>query len=445
MSEQGISVPARILLVDDDQAFRVSTSTLLREEGYLVVEAGNGQEAVEALKQGDFDLILLDLRMPGVDGIQIVEVLRRWGEGIPVLMISGFGTVETAVKALHTGADDFLTKPVEPDVLIGRVAGLLERRPSIRPDPDATSIRLIGRSPGIREVVNAIRRVAPGDTTVLIQGETGTGKELVARGIHSASSRVEGPFVPVNCSALAENLLESELFGHVKGAFTGAVQDKPGLFRAAHEGTLFLDEIGDVSPALQHRLLRVLQEREFTPVGAVSPERVDVRIIAATHRDLTEAIRLGEFREDLYYRLNVFRLEVPPLRARKSDIPLLVEHFLQSRSGDVMGPTVSPLAMRLLQAHRWPGNVRELFSVLESALIRADAGSRVEAQHLPPEIRDAQTHGSSRPGVEPGRYSASETPSSERETIAAALEEAGGNRTKAARLLGMGRTTLWRK
>lgn len=443
MSEGTVSHPGRILLVDDDEAFRVSTSTLLREEGHRVVEASNGQEGVEALKGGGIDLILLDLRMPGVDGIQIVEILRRWGEGIPILMISGFGTVETAVKALHTGADDFLTKPVEPDVLIGKVADLLERRPSLR--GETLSTELVGRSAAMKEVVDAMGKVAPGDTTVLIQGETGTGKELVARGIHSASSRARGPFIAVNCAALAENLLESELFGHVRGAFTGAVQDKPGLFRAAHGGTLFLDEIGDVSLNLQHRLLRVLQEKELTPVGDVVPVKVDVRVIAATHRDLREAIRQGEFREDLYYRLNVFRLEVPPLRARKSDIPLLVEYFLRSRAGETLPPTPSPLTMRLLQAHPWPGNVRELFSVLESALIRAESGTRIEAQHLPPEIRETRLPGA--PNTPDGayRYSASQPGESERATIQAALEEAGGNRTKAARALGMGRTTLWRK
>ncbi len=445
MTVRGYSVPGRILLVDDDRAFRVSTGTLLRDEGYRVVEAEGGQAAVDALKGGEFDLILLDLRMPGVDGIQIVEVLRRWGEGVPILMISGFGTVETAVQALHTGADDFLTKPVEPDVLIGKVADLLERRPSLREGQGGEAGDLIGRSPGMRAVVAAMRKVAPTNATVLIQGETGTGKELVARGIHAASARASGPFVAVNCGSLAEGLLESELFGHVKGAFTGAVQDKLGLFQVAHEGTLFLDEIGDISPGLQHRLLRVLQEKEFIPVGDVRPRKIDVRVVAATHRDLGSAIEEGTFREDLYYRLNVFRLEIPPLRERVSDIPLLVEHFLRSRRPSDVGPIVSPFAMRLLQAQPWPGNVRQLFSVLESAIIRAGEGSRIETQHLPQEIRSSQGHGSA--GIPPaeGRYAAAGPPEKEREMILAALEEADGIRTKAAHLLGMGRTTLWRK
>jgi DNA-binding NtrC family response regulator len=435
----------RILLVDDDRAFRVSTSTLLREEGHRVVEAADGPAAVEALKAGGFDLILLDLRMPGVDGIQLVEVLRRWGEGTPILMISGFGTVETAVKALHTGADDFLTKPVEPDVLTGKVADLLERRPSLPNGAALPPGGMVGRAPAMRELFRAVERVAPEDTTVLIQGETGTGKELVARGIHEASGRSGGAFVAVNCAALAENLLESELFGHVKGAFTGAVRDKPGLFRAAHGGTLFLDEVGDISQPLQHRLLRVLQEKELTPVGDVRPQRVDVRVLAATHRDLKEETRAGRFREDLYYRLNVFRLEVPPLRARRSDIPLLVEHFLRQRGGGEARASVSPLAMRLLQSHSWPGNVRELFSVMESALIRTHGGNRIEAQHLPPEVREGEKEGDgeSEGGLE--RYVPPESASEERETILAALAEAGGVKSRAARILGMGRTTLWRK
>jgi DNA-binding NtrC family response regulator len=445
MNGEGPSVSGRILLVDDDQAFRVSTATLLTDEGHRVAEAADGQAAVDALKGGDFDLILMDLRMPGVDGIQLVEVLRRWGENVPILMISGFGTVETAVEALHTGADDFLTKPVEPDVLIGKVADLLERRPSLPGGPFPREGEIIGRSAGMRAVLEAIQKVAPSDATVLIQGETGTGKELVARAIHRASTRASGPFVAVNCASLAEGLLESELFGHVKGAFTGAIQDKLGLFQVAHEGTLFLDEIGDVSPGLQHRLLRVLQEREFTPVGDVKPRQVNVRVVAATHRDLKDAIAQGTFREDLYYRLNVFRMEIPPLRTRTADIPLLIEHFLRPRGSSVAGPAVSPLVMRILQAYPWPGNVRHLFSVLESALIRAGAGSRIETQHLPQEIRefgDREASGLSLPGV---RYVTVGSPEDEREIILAALEEAGGVRTKAAQLLGMGRTTLWRK
>ena len=270
----------------------------------------------------------------------------------------------------------------------------------------------------------------------------------MAKGIHSASSRKTGPFIAVNCASLADNLLESELFGHVKGSFTGAVRDKPGLFRAANGGTLFLDEIGDVSQAVQHRLLRVIQEREFIPLGDVHTQKVDVRVLAATHKDLKAEILAGRFREDLYYRLNVFQLEVPPLRTRRADIPLLVEYFLRGRAGSAGGlgaATVSPLAMRLLQSYTWPGNVRELFSVLESALIRAQDGARIEAQHLPVEVREVGRDTGRETEEELDRYVQPESAAAERATILAALSESGGVRSHAARILGMGRTTLWRK
>ena len=433
---------ARILIVDDDRAFRLSTAALLREDGYEVVGAADGQEGVEALREQPFDLMLLDLRMPGIDGVRVVEALRTWGEDVPILMISGFGTVDAAVKALHAGADDFLTKPVEPGALSSRVATLLERRP--REHERRARAEMVGRSRGIQEVLDQIGQVAPTDATVLVTGETGTGKELVARAVHAASSRAEGPFVAVNCSALAEGVLESELFGHVRGSFTGAHRDREGLFEAADGGTILLDEIGDVSPGLQHRLLRVLQERELTPVGSVRPRPVDVRVVASTHQDLGTAIEEGRFREDLYYRLNVFRIEVPPLRERAEDIPLLVDHFLE-RLGERLGrggvrPACSPLALRLMRAYPWPGNVRELLSALESAIIRAGE-ARVEAQHLPREVRAF----SDDLGQGLHRYRMEDAPEEERDKIVRALEEAEGVRARAAELLGMGRTTLWRK
>jgi DNA-binding NtrC family response regulator len=433
---------AKILVVDDDRAFRLSTAELLRQDGHQVAVAGDGQEAVDHIRVEPYDLVLLDLRMPGIDGISLVEVLRQWGHGVPILMISGVGTVSDAVKALHTGVDDFLSKPVEPDVLVDRVAQLLERRPQGDALASAPG-NLIGRSPAMVAVFDAIRRVAPTDTTVLIIGETGTGKELVARAIHDASTRRSGPFVPVNCAALAEGVLESELFGHVRGAFSGAIRDHKGLFEAADGGTIFLDEIGDISARLQHRLLRVLQEKEVLPVGAVRAKRVDVRVIAATHRDLRSAIESGDFREDLFYRLHVFRIDIPPLRERRSDIPIFVERFLAGvpRGNNEVRPTCSPLAMRMLQAHAWPGNVRELLAVLESALLRTD-GDRIEAQHLPSEIRNAISQAES-PGA--ARYRGDVTEEDERSVITAALAQADGVKAVAADLLGMGRTTLWRK
>lgn len=428
---------AHLLIVDDDRTFRLSTATLLRQDGHEVTEAGDGQRAVALLKERTFDLILLDLRMPGLDGIAIVEVLRTWGHDTPILMISGYGTVDTAVSALQTGADDFLTKPVEPDVLSARVESLLSRRPKL-PEPNGESHGVVGRSPAIREVLDMVARVAPTEATVLITGETGTGKELIARAIHRQSDRADGPFVAVNCTALSEGLLESELFGHRKGAFTGALRDRRGLFEAGSGGTVFLDEIGDVSAGVQQRLLRVLQERELTPVGAVKPVAVDVRIVAATNRDLKAAMEDGAFRDDLYYRLNVVRVELPPLRVRREDVPLIAEVFFE-RMGRRSHAGCSPLAMRLLQAYDWPGNVRELLAVLESAHIQAGE-RRIEAQHLPQDVRD------SRGGAAGGeRYRSETPPDDEREAIAMALAETGGARNAAADRLGMSRTTLWRK
>ena len=409
----------RILVVDDDRVFRLSTAALLEADGYGVHTAASGQEAVEAL--------------------------RLWGDGIPVLMISGFGTVGDAVRALQVGADDFLTKPVEPDLLSARIGELLERRPNVAADPAAPRGAMVGRSPAMLALSAALGKVAPTESTVLITGETGTGKELAAKAVHQQSARRGGPFVAVDCGALSEGLLESELFGHVKGAFTGALRDKPGLFEAASGGTIFLDEIGGVSFALQQRLLRVLQEREATRVGATRPTRVDVRVIAATNRELRAEVQAGRFREDLFYRLNVFPVVLPPLRERRSDIPLLVEHAL-TRAGPRAAAVgcCSPFAMRLLRAYDWPGNVRELFAVVERAAIHA-GGGRIEAQHLPPEVRGvSEIGGADARGAQP-RYHAEPADAGEREAIVAALAQTGGALARAADLLGMGRTTLWRK
>jgi len=433
---------ARILVVDDDRVFRVSTAELLRQDGYDVTAVADAREAVDALRVSRFDLMLLDLRMPGLDGTGLVTALREWGDGIPVLMISGFGTVDAAVHSLHAGADDFLTKPVEPAVLSDRVATLLERRPAARLESERMAW-LVGRSPAMKMVFEAIRLVAPTDATVLVLGETGTGKELVARSVHELSGRNAGPFVTVNCAALPEGLLESELFGHVRGSFTGAVRDRTGLFQAADGGTIVLDEVGDISATAQQRLLRVLQERELKPVGALRSIAIDVRVIAATNRNLRAEVEAGRFREDLFYRLNVFRIELPALRDRRSDIPLLVEHSLDQlarRNGGSSRPICSPFALRMLQAYDWPGNVRELFAVLESACIRAGS-TRIEAQHLPAEVRAALR------GAQPDapRYRGDDDSDAERTAIRAALDQANGVRSRAAELLGMGRTTLWRK
>jgi DNA-binding NtrC family response regulator len=435
---------AKILIIDDDRAFRLSTAALLRADGYDVDTVADGAAGGESLRASRYDLVILDLKMPGVDGLGVVEALRLWGERVPILMISGFGTVESAVRALHLGADDFLTKPVEPDVLSGRVADLLARRPL----PDAVAANpggMVGRSPAMRETIAAIRRVAPGDTTVLITGETGTGKELAARAVHELSPRKSAPFIAVNCAALAEGVLESELFGHGKGAFTGAIRDRVGVFEAADGGTIFLDEIGEMSMTLQQRLLRVLQEREVTKVGSTRAVKVDVRAVAATNRDLAEMVAQGKFREDLYYRLAVFPIALAPLRERRADIPLLVEHALSILRGPRAGGgerlACSPLAMRLLRNYDGPGNIRQLFGVLERAAVEAEFG-RIEAQHLPAELRPAASG-----GMEPReqRYRGTGQSDDERAAILTVLEATGGAHAQSAELLAIARTTLWRK
>jgi two-component system, NtrC family, response regulator AtoC len=395
------------------------------------------------LEENSFDLVLLDMRMPAMDGLTALEVMRTRGVAVPILMISGFGTIDTAVEFLHLGADDFLSKPVDPDLLSAKVAGLMEARPSGDRLRNRALGGMVGHTKAMRGVFEAVRSVAPTDTTVLLVGETGTGKELLARAVHDLSDRANRPFVAINCSALAEGVLESELFGHAKGAFTGATAARPGLFDAADGGTIFLDEVGDVSLRLQQRLLRVLQEREVMPVGVTKPHAVDVRVVAATHRNLESEIEGGRFRQDLFYRLNVFRIEAPPLRERRADIPLLVEVGMgraRERGVTGRGTVFSPLAMRLLRSHDWPGNVRELFSVVESSVIRA-GGGRVEAQHLPEAVRGPS---GPRGASEEGRYRAG-TPIGEREAILAALESVGGSKARAADMLGMSRTTLWRR
>lgn len=438
------SRPACILLVDDDRAFRISTAELLRQDGHEVVTASGGAEAGERIVEGPVDLVLLDVRMPTIGGLSVLEALRLRGERVPVLMISGFGTIETAVEALQKGADDFLTKPVDPALLSRKVTELLERRPAAW--DEFSSLGMVGRSQAMRDVYDAIRRVAPSDATVLITGETGTGKELVARAIHDLSPRASGPFLAVNCASLAEGLLESELFGHLRGAFTGAAGDREGLFRAARDGTILLDEVGDMSLRLQQRLLRVLQEREVTPVGSSRPVPVDVRVVAATRRNLREEAAAGRFRDDLFYRLAVFPIALPTLRERHGDVPLLVAAALdrlRSRSRVPTPDACTPAAMRLLRTWLWPGNVRELLAAVESAAIHS-GGAPIGVEHLPPELRE--TAGIRAPtGFTDERYRTPDDDVEERAAIRAALDAAENHRERAARMLGMSRTTLWRK
>jgi DNA-binding NtrC family response regulator len=427
----------------------VGTGALLSDEGYVVESASGGDEGLERLRSHRYNLVLLDLKMEGRDGISVLEELRRQGSDIPVVMLTGFATVDSAVQALKLGAEDYITKPCDNQLLRSKIRGILEAR---TPVLGAGASRIVASTPEMKEVLRAVERVAPTDSTVLLRGATGTGKELVAHAIHDESPRGSQPFVAVNCSALAESLLESELFGHARGAFTGAIADRRGLFEEANRGTLFLDEIGDVSSGMQAKLLRALQEREVTRVGTSKPVKVDVRVIAATHQDLEAMVESGRFRADLYFRLKVFQIRVPDLRDRPGDIPALVAAAVarwNESSNDPARrvPGCSEETVELLRSYDWPGNVRELMGAVEHACI-VSGGKRLLPYHLPPEIREREKieeapteTGSSEAGR---RYQAPD-PSEERETIRLALEEAQGNRTQAAAALGMGRTTLWQK
>jgi len=449
-----MTAPARILIIDDDRAFRVGTGALLTDEGYDVTAVESGEAGLAALEEDRFDLVLLDLRMEGMSGLEVLERVRAEGSRIPVVMLTGYATVDTAVEALKRGANDYLTKPCDNDHLRAKIRTTLARH---RLPPGEGTSRITATSEEMRGVLEAIAKVAPTDATVLVRGATGTGKELVARAIHESSPRADKGFLPVNCSALAEGVLESELFGHARGAFTGAVADRRGVFEEASGGTIFLDEIGDVSPAMQAKLLRVLQEREVTPVGTARPVQVDVRVIAATHQDLERLVEEDRFRSDLYFRLKVFQVVLPDLRDRPDDIPSLVSSAVERWNRQVRDPERrisgwSPETEAALLAYDWPGNVRELMAAVEHACINAQGGE-IDAADLPAEIlgggREAEARASSgRDGADASsdsrRYQAPD-PESERQAIIEALRRADGNRTRAAADLGMGRTTLWQK
>ncbi|HEX8695812.1 MAG TPA: sigma-54 dependent transcriptional regulator [Longimicrobium sp.] len=445
----------RILIIDDDRAFRVGTGALLADEGYDVDAEPGGDPGLERLRREHYDMVLLDLKMQGRTGLSVLEELRGSGNDVPVLMLTGYATVDSAVQALKLGADDYITKPCDNAVLRSKIKAVLARR---EPVLGAGAARLVGNTPKMRDVLRAIARVAPTESTVLLRGATGTGKELIARAIHEESPRRSKPFVAVNCSALAEGLLESELFGHARGAFTGAVSERKGLFEEANGGTIFLDEIGDVSPAMQAKLLRVLQEREVVRVGTSRPVQVDVRIVAATHQDLEAMAEEGKFRKDLYFRLKVFQIRVPELRERPEDVPALAAAAL-ARWNERVEPHrrvagLSDEAVEVLRAYDWPGNVRELMTAVEYACIVCD-GKRILPCHLPEEVREGPVsepvshEGNGKKAEarapEPAKRYQAPDAEREREAIRTALEEANGNRTKAAAALGMGRTTLWQK
>ena len=441
--------PARILVVDDDQSSRELLARILTAAGHHVTTLSDGREAVAALDAGDPpDLVVSDIRMAEMDGLQVIDAFRERAPDTPVILVTAFGNIDGAVEAIRRGAADYLSKPYDVDAIQIVVARALqhrdlamENRALRRGLRDRYRLdNVVGRSEAMLQVYKTAARVASTDATVLIQGESGTGKELVARAIHTASPRASGPFVAVDCGAIAEGVLESELFGHARGAFTGAQVARRGLFEEAHHGTLFLDEIGDIGPNLQARLLRALQEGTVRRVGTNEPISVDVRIVAASNRDMEAAVKQGAFRADLYYRLHVVSIHIPPLRERREDIPLLAEHFAQ-KHGRAEGSAISPEARELLLAHDWPGNVRELENVIARALALNPSGV-VLPEDLPDAIRSA------RPIPAPAPLpDVSDRPSLaelERRYATQVLRETNGNKTRAAEILGIDRKTLYR-
>jgi len=440
----------RILIVDDEKVQLEILEGFLVKQGYEATAAEDGQKALEKFKNGSFDAVLTDYRMPGMDGIQLLREVRRLQPEAVVVIMTAYGTVGTAVAAMKEGAYDYLTKPIDLDELllliqrVEREVGLdqenRELKEQLREKFKVDFI--VSASRQMEEALNLVGRVSRSSATILILGESGTGKELIARAIHYSSPRADKPFVKVNCAALPENLLESELFGHEKGAFTGAVARRIGRFELADQGSIFLDEIGDLSPSLQMKLLRVLQEKEFERVGSNQTIRSDVRVIAATNRNLEEAIQKGTFREDLYYRLNVVTISLPPLRERKEDIPLLVEHFLKkyNRENKKKVTSLSKEGRDLLRRYDYPGNVRELENIVERAVVLC-RGDTLTTQDLPLNLRE----GKAEAVLERDRGTQS-LPGTleeiERQLILKALERSGGVQTKAAEELGISERVL---
>jgi DNA-binding NtrC family response regulator len=392
---------AKILAVDDEEIVLKSCRKILEGGGHEVFTALSGQEALDLLKKEPIDIVITDIKMPVMDGMEVLERVKKEYPDILVIIITGYSTVQSAVQAMKLGAFDYIPKPFTPDEVLVVVEKALEKKSLIyeniylRKELEAKYgfDNIIGSSPKMQEVYKLIRKVAPTDSTVLIRGDSGTGKELIARAIHFNSPRKQKPFVPVDCGVLAQELLESELFGHVKGSFTGAIVTKPGLFEVADGGSIFLDEIGDVNTNFQSKLLRVIQEREFTPVGGVKPKKVNLRFVVATNKDLEKLVEQKQFREDLFYRLNVVSITVPPLREKKDDVPLLAYHFLKKYTKEMEKniKSISVDAMNMLTAYSWPGNVRQLENVIERAIVMAE-GEAITTEHLPFAVRAEIAH-----------------------------------------------------
>lgn len=441
-----------ILAVDDDKSTGMLVKSMIAiEKNYEVLSVISGEACLKHIQEQMPDLVLLDIQMPGIDGIETLKRIKEYDSRIPVVMMSAHGTIEKAVKSMKLGAYDFITKPFERDRLLVTVKNAIMTS-SLKKEVDElkselkqkyTFKNIIGQSGVMQEVFKSVEKVVNSNVTVLIQGESGTGKELIARAVHyHSSTRANKQFVAVNCTALPESLLESELFGHEKGSFTGAVGRRIGKFEQANNGTIFLDEVGLMSPTTQAKVLRVLQEREFERVGGTELIKVDVRIISATNRDLEEAMKKGEFREDLYYRLSVYPIKLPPLRDRKEDIPLLAAHFLKKYSDqeNKKVENINPDALELLMAYNWPGNVRELENAIERAVVLS-TGDEIMAKELPSAVRSIG---------EKKIYESDNTLSSwieklEEDALRQALLENEGNISKTAKKLGIGRATIYRK
>jgi DNA-binding NtrC family response regulator len=439
---------ARVLIVDDDPSSRRLLDVRLRALGCETVAAADGQEGLALVQREVPAVMLLDLQMPRMGGLEVLRALRRDGLDIPIIVITAHGSVEAAVEAMKEGAYDFLPKPFDPRHLDIVVRKALERRHLVeanrllRDTLDSRTSEILGESRAIREATAVARKAAAANSTVLLLGESGTGKEVFAHAIHRWSDRREKPLVVVNCVALSEHLLESELFGHEKGAFTGAHQAKKGKFELAHGGTVFLDEIGDMPPGLQAKLLRVLQDHNFERVGGTKPIRADLRVIAATNRDLDRAAKEGRFREDLFYRLNVVCITLPPLRERKEDLTVLAPYLVAKFAAETKKPVrgVSAQAMARLQAHTWPGNVREFANVIVRAVVLC-AGDHIQVEDLAlPHLVDASTAAPPRSAGNGDFHS--QVRASKQAIIRAALDRVGGNQTKAAEVLGLQRTYL---
>lgn len=444
-----MSKSANILIIDDEESIRDSMSQVLRKEGYTVEEAVEGSTGLNLFARETFHVVFLDLKLPGIKGMEILSRIKEANPETPVIIITGYASINSAVEAMKLGAFDYMTKPFTPEELRVITKRALEGRKLLYEnlclrrelESKVEFDLVVGKSKAMRAVLDIVRRVSPTESTVLITGESGTGKELIAREIHNHSLRRQAPFVVVDCGALIETLFESELFGHVRGSFTGAHETKHGRFEVADGGTIFFDEISNIGPNIQAKLLRVIQEREINRIGSAKPIKVDVRLLAATNENLADALRKGKFREDLFYRLSVVPVHLPPLRERKEDIPVLVEHFLRkyNKKAKKTIETISPRAVKALADYDWPGNIRELENTIERAVVLSK-GNGIE-------IEDLMYHGisASSTSMSPvgGKYKSLEE--MENEYIRTVLRAQLGNKSKAADILGIDRKTIWAK